>query len=257
MPVDNQVFHRARGGDKGARESAFNANTGLIWAAVKRFTGLLEKEDLFQLGAIGLLKAIDRFDPDYGAQFSTFAVPHIMGEMRRFLRDNTPVKVERRLKEIASLVKRFRTDYLAKHGTEPVVEEMAKALELDVDTVVLALDATSSPVYLEDIPAYREEAAAAASESSPDALLESMDLKVALQSLDPKERAILESRFFHGKTQMEVSRDIGMSQAHVSRVEKKALTALRAYLRVRGLGFEDLPVGDTTGREKDRGASTA
>lgn len=245
MPVDDQVLRKARNGDTEARDLAFDANTGLIWAAVKRFTGLLEKEDLFQLGAIGLLKAIDRFDPDYGTQFSTFAVPHILGEMRRHLRDNTPVKVERRLKEIASSVRRFRSGYRARHGAEPAVEEVAKALELDVDTVVLALDATAAPVYLEDVPAYREEAGAA-SASSPDDLVEAMDLKAALEALDPQERAILQSRFFQGKTQMEVSRHIGMSQAHVSRVEKKALAALRGYLQVRGLGVEASFRGDTT-----------
>lgn len=230
MPVDEQILRKARDGDIEARNLAFEANTGLIWAAVRRFVGLLEKEDLFQLGAIGLLKAIDRFDPDYGTQFSTFAVPHILGEMRRHLRDNTPVKVERRLKEVASSARRFRSSYCLKHGVEPGVEEVAKALELDVDTVVLALDATTAPVYLEDMPAYREEAAAT-SDVSPDNLVESMDLQAALESLDPKERAILQSRFFQGKTQMEVSRHIGMSQAHVSRVEKKALAALKGYLK--------------------------
>ncbi len=256
MPLDSSVFHRVRGGDQSAREEAFNANTGLVWAAVKRFTGLLEKEDLYQLGAIGLLKAIDRFDPSYGAQFSTFAFPHIMGEIRRFLRDNTPVKVERRLKEVAALAKRFRTAYRAKHGAEPSVEEVARALELDVDTVVAALDATQSITYLEDVPAYREEAASSTEDASH-VLAESMDLRNALDSLDPKERTILESRFFHEKTQSEISKEVGISQAHVSRLEKKALAVLKSYLQVRGLGFEAASGGDTTGREKNDGAGTA
>jgi RNA polymerase sporulation-specific sigma factor len=256
MPLDSAVFHRARSGDQSAREEVFNANTGLVWAAVKRFSGLLEKEDLYQLGAIGLLKAIDRFDPDYGSHFSTFAFPHIMGEIRRFLRDNTPVKVERRLKEVAVLAKKFRTAYRAKHGTEPPVEEVARALELDVDTVVSALDATQAITYLEDVPAYREEAVSF-TEDATHVLVESMDLYKALDSLDPKERTILESRFFREKTQSEISKDIGMSQAHVSRLEKKALSVLRSYLQVRGLGFEAAFGGDTTGRGKNDGAGTA
>lgn len=256
MPLDRAVFERARGGDQKAREEIFNANTGLIWAAVNRFAGLLEKEDLYQLGAIGLLKAIDRFDPDYGSQFSTFAIPHIMGEMRRFLRDNTPVKVERRLKEIASMAKRFRTAYRSRRGLEPSLEEMAKALEVEVDTLISALDATQTTVYLEDLPAYREEAAAS-TEHAPEGTLDSMDLHRALELLEPKERAIIESRFFYDKTQAEISKDIGISQAHVSRLEKKALSVLKSYLEARGDRFDRVPEGDTTEREKNRGAVTA
>jgi len=253
MPLDRAVFERARSGDQRAREEIFNANTGLIWAAVKRFAGLLEQEDLYQLGAIGLLKAIDRFDPEYGAQFSTFAVPHIMGEMRRFLRDNTPVKVERRLKEVASMAKRFRTAYRSKMGIEPSLEEVAKALQVDVDTVVSAMDATQATVYLEDLPSFREKATVS-NENAPDSVLDSVDLQRAMELLEPKERAILESRFFYEKTQTEISRDIGISQAHVSRLEKKALSVLKSYLEARGVCFDRRPEGDTTGREKSHGA---
>lgn len=228
--LDKDLFERAHGGDRSAREEIFAANTGLIWACVKRYAGLLEKEDLFQLGAIGMLKAIDRFDPYYGVVFSTFAVPHVMGEMRRHLRDDSPVKVERRLKEISYLARKAREEMAAATGQEPALAEVAAAVGVSVDRLCEAMDATAPLLYLEEIPQYQEKPAEQADGSA-------VDLRQALSALSPDMRAIIEGRFFMGKTQSEISRELGVSQAQVSRLEKKALSELRECLGPKASGF--------------------
>lgn len=228
--LDRELFERVRCGDREAREEIFAANTGLIWACVKRYAGLLEKDDLFQLGAIGLLKAIDRFDPTYGVVFSTFAVPHILGEMRRHLRDDAPLKVERRLKEISYLARKARQEIAAADGHEPTLVEIAEATGVTVDALCEAMDATAPLLYLEDIPNYREKP-----EAPPESGM--VDLRQVLSGLDPDLRTIVEGRFFLGKTQVEISRELGISQAQVSRLEKKALTILRESLGPRASGF--------------------
>ncbi|MGE5580353.1 MAG: sigma-70 family RNA polymerase sigma factor [Bacillota bacterium] len=227
--LSDELLSRAQSGDRSARDEIFESNTGLIWACVRKYAGVLEKDDLYQMGSIGLLKAIDRFDPTYGVAFSTFAVPHILGEVRRHLRDNALVKVDRRLREIAFRVNKTRELLFAQTGAEPPVSQVAKELDLPVDVVLEAMEAAASVVYLEDVPAHRE-AQVPVDRPGTD---ETMDLREALGRLEPQMRAVVEGRFFSGKTQQEVSRELGISQAHVSRLEKKAILAMREYYRGR------------------------
>ncbi len=230
MPVDRSLYHRVRCGDKGAREEAFHRNTGLIWTCIRKYVGLLERDDLYQLGAIGLLKAIDGFDPDYGVEFSTFAVPHILGEMRRYLRDNTALKIERRCKELALQSKKAASQIRAQTGKEATVQEIAQRLGVESDAIIEALEATASPVYLEDVPLWREESAARAASVDDLDQPDSLDLRWAVEGLGSLEKAIVERRFFQGKTQTEIAAELGVSQAHISRIEKRALIALRRAL---------------------------
>lgn len=227
--LDDAVFSRAQRGDRGARDEIFESNTGLIWACVRKYAGVLEKDDLFQMGSIGLIKAIDRFDPSYGVAFSTFAVPHILGEVRRHLRDNALVKVDRRLREVAFKANRIRERLAAESGVEPSLSEVARALDVPIDVVLEAMEAAASVLYLEDVPAYGDTRAQADRPAED----ESIDLREALRRLEPEMRSIVEGRFFRGKTQSEVSRELGISQAHVSRLEKKAISAMREYYRGR------------------------
>ena len=228
--VDPGLFARARQGDKEAREALFQANTGLIWACLRKYTGLLEKEDLYQLGAIGLLKALDRFDPSYGVMFSTYAVPLILGEIRRHLRDNTPIKVERRLKEIAYRAGRIIDERRARTGVEPTAMEVAGELGVSVDTLMEALEATSPPGYLEDLAPNGERGLRTEGPGVKEDHIDSIELKDALTRLDRETRHIIEGRFFAGKTQAELACELGVSQAHVCRLEKAALRKLRVYL---------------------------
>ncbi len=248
MPLDRALFDRVKNGDLSARDEAFNANTGLIWASVKRFTGLLEKDDLFQLGAMGLLKAIDRFDPSYGVEFSTFAFPHILGEVRRYLRDNTPLKVERRLKEIAFSARKASASMKARSGVDPPATEIASLLGVSVDLILSALDATRAPAYLEDLPSW-DDVRTTPAEREPDRIAESLDLRSAIEGLDPMERAVIEIRFFGGRSQSEAALRIGVSQAQVSRLEKRALLELGRSLGGRH-GVSLFPRGDTTHGEE-------
>ncbi|MGI6663531.1 MAG: sigma-70 family RNA polymerase sigma factor [Bacillota bacterium] len=228
--VDKGLFKRARQGDKEARELLFQANTGLIWACLRKYTGLLEKDDLYQLGAIGLLKALDRFDPSYGVMFSTYAVPLILGEIRRHLRDNTPVKVERRLKEIAYRAGRVIEERRAQTGVEPPAAEVAGELGVSVDTLMEAMEATSPPGYIEDLSHSGDRGLRTGSAGFKEDHLDALELKDALGRLDSETRHIIEGRFFHGKTQAELARELRLSQAHVCRLEKAALRKLRVYL---------------------------
>ncbi len=228
--VDGALFERARQGDKEAREALFQAHTGLIWACLRKFAGLLEKDDLYQLGAIGLLKALDRFDPSYGVMFSTYAVPLILGEIRRHFRDNTPIKVARRLRETAYRATRVIDERRAATGVEPPAEEVARELGVTVDVLLEAMEATSPPGYLEDFPSYREQRKNPGGWSHGEETAASIELQDALRSLGGEMRHIIEGRFFQGKTQAELARELGMSQAHVSRLEKAGLHKLRVYL---------------------------
>jgi RNA polymerase sporulation-specific sigma factor len=234
QPLERALFERARRGDMAAREEIFSSNTGLIWACARKYGGYAESEDLFQLGAIGLLKAIERFDPSYGVVFSTFAVPHILGEIRRHLRDNALVKVDRRLRELSYLASRARREGVARTGSEPSLKEIAVSLGVPVDALCEAMEAASSVLYLEDLPDSGE-APAAAGEAAVET--ESLELKQALEGLERDQRAVLEGRFFLGKTQSEIASELGISQAHVSRLEKKALLHLRDSLGPKASGF--------------------
>lgn len=226
--IDRDLLEKAKRGDMEAREALFRANTGLIWACARRYAGLLEKEDLYQLGAVGLLKAISRFDPSYGVMFSTYAVPLILGEIRRHLRDSSPIKVERRLKEIAYKAGRVIEQHKARTGAEPPAAEVAREIGVDLDTLLEALEATSPPGHLEAMMPTGDRGIRTG--ELKDDYLDSIELRDALEKLPPDERYVVENRFFHGRTQTELAREMGLSQPQVCRIEKAALRKLRVYL---------------------------
>jgi RNA polymerase sporulation-specific sigma factor len=233
QPLDIALFRRAKAGDPDAREALFHANTGLIWACLRKYTGLIEKDDLFQLGAIGLLKAVDRFDPTFGVSFSTYAVPHILGEIRRYLRDNTPLKVERRLKEISNLARNIIDKRRAITGRDPSAQEVAEELGISCDTLIEAMEATSPLSYLEELPSFGDRVDLNRESRAGGDIPDSIELADALSSLDAQLKSIVEGRFFHGKTQSEIAVELGISQAHVCRLERAALVKLRVYLSAR------------------------
>jgi RNA polymerase sporulation-specific sigma factor len=224
--IDPALFRKARQGDKSARDLIFSTNTGLIWACIKRYSGLLEQEDLFQLGAIGLIKSIERFDPDLGFAFATFAVPHITGEIRRYLRDNTPVKIERRLKELAFKARRYQNSTLLLTGKEPSLREVAEGIGVEADVLLEALEATAPLKYFDEIQEDRP-----VEVPQEDNSREAFEIQEAVSNLDEPMKTIILGRFFKGETQSELAKKLGVSQAHVSRLEKRALLLLRSSMQ--------------------------
>ncbi len=228
------LFQRLRDGDEDARQELIQGNLRLVLSVIQRFHNRGEHvDDLFQVGCIGLMKAIDNFDLAQNVRFSTYAVPMIVGEIRRYLRDNNPIRVSRSVRDVAYRALQARDTLTHRLSREPTVEEIAAELGLPREEVVLALDAIQEPVSLfEPVfddggdPIYvmdqiHDEAAEDA------AWLESLALRQAMRRLDHREKLILALRFYQGKTQMEVAEEIGISQAQVSRLEKAALTQLR------------------------------
>ncbi|AFV11807.1 sporulation sigma-G factor SigG [Thermacetogenium phaeum DSM 12270] len=232
-----QLIKKAHQGDCQAREKLINCNYRLVFNIVKRFTGRgYDEDDLFQIGVIGLIKAIDNFDPSYGVKFSTYAIPMIIGEIRRFLRDDHPVKVARALREKAVDVKNTREKLMRKLDREPTVGELADALKMTKDEVLLALEAVQLPVSLfetignegEESPRMIDCLQEKADEETR--WLERIDLRDALVRLPERERQIILLRYFQDKTQTEVGSLLGLSQVQVSRLERRAVAKLREYL---------------------------
>jgi RNA polymerase sporulation-specific sigma factor len=229
-----ELIERSQKGDLSARERLIIDNAGLVWSVVRKFTGRgYEPDDLFQIGAIGLLKCIDKFDPSFGVRFSTYAIPMIMGEIRRFIRDDGLIKVARPLKEMAVKAKYKQEALRVQHGRDPSIAELAVALDADVEELVLAME-TSLDVESLDSLVYRNdgnpvplidkiEPAANETDSVTDLIL----LKEMIGQLDQKERQVIVMRYFQDKTQSEVARIIGVSQVQVSRIEKRALGYMR------------------------------
>ena len=193
-------------------------------------------DDLFQVGVIGLIKAIDNFDLSVGVQFSTYAVPMIIGEVRRFLRDEGPIRVSRSLKDIAYKSLRAKEQFISKNMREPTIEELAKEIDVKKEDIVFALDAIADPVSLFE-PVYHDGGEAIYvmdqvkdTKNTDVNWIESIALSEAMHHLDDREKNILNLRFFCGKTQMEVAEEIGISQAQVSRLEKSALKSMRKYV---------------------------
>lgn len=231
---ERELFIRAQGGEKEAKEQLFEKNTGLVHHVVKRFAGRsgIETEDLFQIGAMGLIKAIEKFDLDYGVCFSTYAVPVIMGEIQRFLRDDGMIKVSRSIKENARRLRGIREDFWQKMGREPMLSELAKESGLAMEEVITALDAgcevesiyktvyesDGSEVLLVDL---------LGKEGESEEIVNRLLLEKLLNELDDRERNLIQLRYFENKTQMQVAGDLGMSQVQVSRLEKKVLLRLR------------------------------
>lgn len=232
-----ELFERIKAGDKKARETFINGNLRLVLSVIQRFSGRGENpDDLFQVGCIGLIKAIDNFDTEVGVQFSTYAVPMIIGEVRRFLRDEGPIRVSRSLKDIAYKALRAKEAFIAENSREPSIEEISKAIDVPREDIVFALDAIADPVSLFE-PVYNDGGEAiyvmdqVKDTKNTDAnWLESIALNEAMKHLDSREKHILNLRFFCGKTQMEVAEEIGISQAQVSRLEKSALKEMRKYV---------------------------
>lgn len=229
MQVSREQFDRARSGDRQARDAIFDANMGLVWACVRRFRGLMETDDLFQLGAIGLLKAIERFDPDMGVSFSTLAVPYILGEIKRHLRDGTPIRVARRLKEIALAAQKYIRDELARTGKEPPVDQVAGHLGIETDLLIQALEAASPVVHLAGTYVAGRQRQDAPCDEEEQVTIRA-DLETAMEKLEPEVKHIIQGRYLCGKTQEELARELGISQAHVCRLERRGLMAMRAYL---------------------------
>jgi len=225
---------KSKNGDAGAREALIEGNLRLVLSVIQRFEKRGEcPDDLFQVGCIGLIKAISNFDPGKQVRFSTYGVPMIAGEVRRYLRDNSAIRVSRSLRDVAYRVLQCKETMTADMGREPSVEELAKALELTPETVNEALDAVCAPVSLYD-PVYSEGGDPLTvmdqvrdNKNTEDGWMEHIALKDAFGALGEREKQILSMRFYDGKTQMEVAGLVGISQAQVSRLEKNAISTMR------------------------------
>lgn len=232
-----KLFVRIKNGESAAREEFVQGNLRLVLSVIQRFNHRGEQlDDLFQVGCIGLIKAIDNFDLAHNVRFSTYAVPMIIGEIRRYLRDNNSIRVSRSLRDLAYKALQVNTQLTNENGNEPTVEEIAKVLGVEADAIVQAFDAIQDPVSLFE-PVYHDGSDALfvmdqlcdGNEGEP-RWLEEISLQEAMKKLSDRERRILFLRFFQGRTQMEVAGEIGISQAQVSRLEKIAIKNMRKYV---------------------------
>ena len=233
-----ELLKRVKCGDQEARQKMIEGNLRLVLSVIQRFAGRGENmDDLFQIGCIGLIKAIDHFDAEqFSVRFSTYGVPMIAGEIRRFLRDSSAIRVSRSMRDVAYKVLKTRENYLREHQKEPSIEEIAKQLELRREEIVFALDAISDPISLYE-PIYSDGSDAICvmdqvrdTRNTDESWLDRIALREAVDKLSPREQRILAMRFYDGKTQMEVSGEIGISQAQVSRLEKNAISTIRRNL---------------------------
>lgn len=232
-----ELLKRAKQGDMAAREELIAGNLRLVLSVIQKFTNRGENvDDLFQVGCIGLIKAIDNFDVTLDVRFSTYGVPMIIGEIRRYLRDNSAMRVSRSMRDTAYKVLQVKERFMAEHQREPSVEEIAGILEIKREDVVFALDAIVDPVSLYE-PVYSDGGDTICvmdqvkdTKNNDESWLEQIALKEAISHLSERERHILNLRFFQGKTQMEVSAEVGISQAQVSRLEKNALNHIKKDL---------------------------
>lgn len=233
----NRLLRQAQAGNEHARQQLIEGNLRLVLSVIQKFMGRGEQpDDLFQVGCVGLIKATDNFDLNQQVKFSTYAVPMILGELRRFLRDYNAIRVSRSLRDTAYHALRVREELTRQKGMEPRLEEIAQAMQLPKEDVVLALDAIQDPISLYE-PIFHEDGDALYvmdqirdEKNSHEQWLQSLSLDEAMEKLSPREQKILHLRFFQGRTQMEVSNEIGISQAQVSRIEKNALRQMRKYL---------------------------
>jgi len=231
------LFLRVKQNDRQAREELIRGNLRLVLSVIQRFNHRGEYvDDLFQVGCIGLIKAIDNFDLEQNVRFSTYAVPMIIGEIRRYLRDNNPVRVSRSLRDVAYKALQVREQLLAEKSREPTIAEIADRLEVSQEEVVFALDAIQEPVSLFE-PIYNDGGdpilvmdQISDDKTTDELWLEGISIREALKKLSEREKLILTLRFFEGKTQMEVAEEIGISQAQVSRLEKAALKHMKKYI---------------------------
>jgi RNA polymerase sporulation-specific sigma factor len=232
-----ELIQRAQQGDKEATERIVKENSGLVWSVVKRFGGRgYESEDLFQIGSIGLLKCIQKFDMEFDVKFSTYAVPMIMGEIKRFIRDDGIIKVSRPLKEMAVKAKYAQESFVSKNGRQPTINELAAEIGADAEELVMAMESgleveslystihqgDGNPIYLIDKLDQNEDAG--------NNMVDTIAIKEIIGKLKPKERQIILLRYFYDKTQMEIAKEIGVSQVQVSRIERRVLQTIRENL---------------------------
>ncbi len=232
-----ELFQKIKAGDKNAREVFIKGNLRLVLSVIKRFSNRGENpDDLFQIGCIGLIKSIDNFDTNQGVKFSTYAVPMIIGEIRRYLRDNNSIRVSRSLRDAAYKALQAKERLSSSLNRDPTIEELAKEIEIPSETIVLALDAVREPVSLFE-PVYHDGGDAVYvmdqvcdKRSLDENWIEEISLREAMANLKDREKKILAMRFYEGKTQMEVADEVGISQAQVSRLEKSALRHMKKLI---------------------------
>lgn len=227
------LINRAHQGDKLARDKILIENTGLIWSIVRRFLNRgHEGEDLFQIGCIGMLKAIDRFDTEFDVAFSTYAVPMIAGEIRRFIRDDGIVKISRKIKENQMKIMHQREIYINEKKQEPTIEELEKVCDLTKEEIVMAMDASRNVKSI-DKEMYSKDSAYTLMDLAEDdtnieeTVLNKIMVQQLMDMLESKERKIINLRYFKNKTQSQVAKEMGMTQVQVSRLEKKILNSMR------------------------------
>lgn len=233
MTRTEELIARSQGGDTTAGEELISENTGLIWSVARRFLGRgTEADDLYQLGCLGFLKAVEGFDPNFGTQFSTYAVPKISGEIRRFLRDDGAVKVSRSIKEQAASVKSARNLLVNALGREPTLQELSNQTGISPEDIAFAETATAATESInresgED--GFTLESVLSNTESE-DAMVEKISLRQAIDGLPEREATVIRLRYYHGLTQQRVSKVLDVSQVQVSRIEKKAISKLRQLM---------------------------
>ena len=231
-----ELLKKWQAGDKSARNNLINGNLRLVLSVIQKFIGRGENaDDLFQVGCIGLMKAIDNFDISQNVRFSTYAVPMISGELRRYLRDNNPIRVSRSLRDLAYKAMQAKEQLTNLHQKEPTIDEIAKEIDAKRSDVVMALESISAPVSLYE-PVYSDAGDTLyvldqiGDKNDDGNWLDEISLKEAINLLLPREKNILFLRFFQGKTQVEVATEIGISQAQVSRLEKGALDRIKGHI---------------------------
>ena len=233
MTRSEELIRRCQAGDREAGELLVTENAGLIWSVARRFLGRgTEADDLYQLGCLGFLKAVEGFDLEFGTQFSTYAVPKIAGEIRRFLRDDGAIKVSRSIKEQAATIKTIRNHLTLALGREPTIQEIARQTGFTPEEIAMAENATAATESIQEqmgTDGFTLESILTDTESE-DKLLERMALRQAIDKLPEREAIVVKLRYFHGLTQERVSRVLDVSQVQVSRIEKKALAHLRELL---------------------------
>ena len=229
-----ELLRKVKNGDNEAREEFINGNLRLVLSVIQRFQNRGENaDDLFQIGCVGLIKALDNFDLNQNVQFSTYAVPMIIGEIRRYLRDNNPIRVSRSVRDLAYKSLQAKERLTKETGKEPTIEQISKVLEIDKEEIAFSLDAIQDPVSLQE-PIYKDgsenlyiEDQVRDNKIIDEKWAENLTIAQALAKLNKREKDIIARRFFDGRTQMEVAEEIGISQAQVSRLEKDAINRIR------------------------------
>ncbi len=230
----NELLIKIKNGDNKAREEFINGNLRLVLSIIQRFNGRGEEiDDLFQVGCVGLIKAIDNFDMNLNVQFSTYAVPMIIGEIRRHLRDNNPIRVSRSMRDLAYKALQAKERLFKEKQQEPTIEDIAKELGVDKEDIVVSLDSIQDPISLQE-PVYNEGSESIYvmdqvkdSKNTDEFWAETLTIAESMKKLSNREKSIISRRFFDGRTQMEVANEIGISQAQVSRLEKNAIERIK------------------------------